>query len=74
MRLLSQTPIEEIDETRCKADCLDFLVALCMQIKKRFPLEEGVVARFGILDPAAAQELTKCHSSIANVTLHFPHL
>lgn len=39
-------------------DSLHFLVALCIQIKKRFPLEE-VVASYVILDRAAAQYLTK---------------
>jgi len=27
-------PIEEINETTFKTDCLNFFVALCMQIKK----------------------------------------
>jgi len=49
------------------------LIALCEQIKKRFPLEEGVAANLRIFDPAAAQDLTKS-SSIVNVALHFSHL
>lgn len=74
MRQLSLMPIGE-NEMRFRTDCLNFLVALCMQIKKRFPLEEqGIVASLGILDPAAAKDLTKSPSSIMNVALHFPHL
>jgi len=51
-------PFEEIDTTRFETDCLHLLVALCMQIKKWFPLEGGVVASLRILDPAATQDLT----------------
>jgi len=51
-------PIEEIDKNRFETECLHFLVALCMQIEKRFPLEEGVVASLRISDPAATQHLT----------------
>ena len=43
------------------------LVALCMQIEEIFPLEEAVVARLDILDSAADQDLTKYHSTIANM-------
>ena len=44
------------------------------KFKKRFPLEEWVVASLAILDPAAAQDLTKYHSSVANVAYIFPIL
>lgn len=75
MRLLSVAPIGESGETRFRTDCLNFLVALCMQIRKRFPLEEeGIVASLGILDPAVAIDLTKSPSSIVNVALKFPYL
>jgi len=63
---------ETIDETIFKIECLKFLVALCIQIKKRFPLEEGCVASLGILDSVAAQDLTKDPSSLANMALYLP--
>jgi len=44
-----------------------------MQIK-RFPLEEGVVARLGILNSVAVYDLTKDQISIANIALHSPIL
>jgi len=43
------------------------------QIRKRFPVEK-IVRSLRIIDFTAAQDLTKYHSSIANVALHFPHL
>lgn len=74
MRELSLLPIGEND-VRFKMDCLNFLVALCLQIKKRFPLEEdGIVANLQILDPAASRDITKSPSSIVNVAQNFPHL
>ena len=73
IRSLSQTPVEEIDETSFKTDCANFWVVLCMQIKKQFPLE-GVVARLRILDSVEGQDLTKNPSSIANMALCFPNL
>ena len=74
VRSLSWPPAEEIDETRFKTVSLNFLVALCMQIKKRFPLEKGGFASLEILDSVAAQDLSKHPSSIVNVALHFFHL
>jgi len=43
-----------------------------MQIKKRFPLEEGFVASLWILDSFAAQDLPTYPNSTANVALRFP--
>ena len=71
---MSQTPAEENDETSFKTDCLNFLVALSMQIKKRFPLESCCQLSTVILDSIATQDLTKDQSSIANVTIHSSQL
>ena len=42
IRLLSQMPAEEIDETMTKTECLYFLVTLCIQIKKTTYIGERV--------------------------------
>jgi len=69
MKLLS---LSQFYAPRFKTDCSMFLVANCMQIKKRFPLVEGFVASLRILDPASAKAFTKSPISIANVALNFP--
>jgi len=43
-RLLSQTPAEELDETKFTTECSNSLGALFMQIKKQFALEEVLEA------------------------------
>jgi len=43
-------------------------------MEKRFPLQERYIARLGISDSVADQDLTEYPNSIANVILHFPHL
>ena len=69
-RPLTQAPAEQIHET-VKTECLNSLVALCMQIEKRFPLEGEFVTNLGISDSVAAEDLSK--NSITNAALHFTH-
>ena len=72
MALLSSTPIGDC-ETRFKRDCLNFLVELCMQIRKIFPLnDEGTIAKLNILDPIVVHDLAKSPSSISQLSMNFP--
>ena len=59
-------PIYETGETKVRSDCLNFIVSLCIQIKK----EAFGLYFCGILDPAAVQDWTKFPSLITNVLLH----
>jgi len=49
-KLFSQTPVEEIDETRFKTACLKLWVVVCIQMLKRYPLVEGAVATCQLRD------------------------
>jgi hypothetical protein len=59
--MLSLLPIGEND-IRFEMDCLKFLLELCLQIKKRFLLEEdGIAVNLRILDPAASRDISPNH-------------
>jgi len=71
---LFQKLIKETNETKFKTDCLHFLVAICIQMKKMNSIVGRSCYQLCISDLIAAEDLTKYHSSITNVVLHFPHL
>lgn len=58
-------------EVKFRKDALTFLVELCIQIRRRFPLEQtSVLAQMQLLDPKQALELNK--PSIINLAIKFP--
>lgn len=74
MTLLKSKPLGDC-ENRFKNDCLKFLIELCMQIRKRFPLnDDGIIASLNILDPAVARDRTRSPSSIFHLAMQFPRL
>ena len=58
---------------RFKSDCLNVLVRLASEIKKRFNFEdESIVAQLRILDPKVASDPSQSPSSIMPLAAHFP--
>ena len=56
-----------------KRDCLNVLVRLASEIKKRFNFEdESIVAQLRILDPKIASDPCQSPSSIMPLAAHFP--
>lgn len=72
--LLLKEPLGECKK-RFMVDCQKVLVELCVQIKKRFPLEEdGVLAQLTIIDPKVALSPLRNVKSIVQLAVHFPTL
>ena len=71
--LLIKEPLQDSDAgKRFLIDCRNFLVQLCLQIKKRFPFEEDcVIALMKNIDPkvAISPHRSTCITSLA---VHFP--
>lgn len=56
-------------------DCQKFLVELCKQIKKRFPLaEDCVLAKLQVIEPKEALNPNRRVKSIVKLAIHFPTL
>lgn len=56
-------------------DCQKFLVELCKQIKKRFPLaEDCVLAKLQVIEPKQALNPNRRVKSIVKLAIHFPTL
>lgn len=74
MSYLVQNPIDG-DFSRFKTDCINFLIELCSQIRRRLPLDEnGVFTLLKILDPKVAQDANKSPQSIIPLALNFPSI
>ena len=72
--LMLKEPLGE-RKTMFLADCQKFLVELCVQIRKRFPMEkDGVLAQLSVIDPKVALSLQQKVKSIAQLAVHFPTL
>ena len=72
---LIREPFDKVTEERFKTDCLKFLVELCNQIRKRFPLnEDSLIAKFNVLDPKIAENPNISPPSIIPLATHFPAL
>lgn len=76
MAHLAKEPLHDPAYTnRFKTDCVNFLVELCVQIRKRFPLnDDSVIASFKVLDPEVAKNITVSPASICHLALSFPTL
>ena len=74
MSYLKQNPID-CDTNKFKTDCIHFLIELCYQMKRRFPLDESsVFALLKILDPKVAQDANQSPESIIPLAVNFPSL
>ena len=62
-------------EERLRSDCVAFLVALCEQIKKRFPLKgNGVLALLSVINPKEALSSKRTITSLSGLAMQFPSL
>ena len=60
-------------EIRFRSDCLNVLLEVSTQIKKRFTLEpDSVLAKLKILDPKISTDVDKSPDSIVPLAIHFP--
>jgi hypothetical protein len=75
MTQLINEPLPSDILKRFKNDCLKFLVELCVQIRKRFPLnEDSVIAKLNVLDPTIASNVSLSPSSLTGISSYFPNL
>ena len=72
--LVSSSFREEAKEkiTECFHRCKQFLIALCVQLKMRLPLNNPVIQDLKFLDPQAA--ISGTIASISNVASRFPNI
>lgn len=73
--LLIKEPLHDKDaEKKFLLDCRNFLVELCLQIRKRFPFEEDcVIVLLENLDPTVSLSPHRS-TSIISLAVHFPML
>lgn len=73
--LLGEPITDKEAKKRFLLDCQKFLVELCKQIKKIFPLEEDcVLAKLQVIEPKEALNPKRSVKSIAELAVHFPTL
>lgn len=73
--LMKEPIVDQEAKKRFLLDCQKFLVELCKQIKKRFPLQEDcVLAKLQIIEPKEAMNPDRRVKSIAELAMHFPTL
>lgn len=72
--LLETEPLQG-KEKMFRFDCKNFLVELCLQMKKRFPFEESsIIAMLKAMNPAEALSTDRNLKSIGKLAVHFPTL
>lgn len=73
--LMTEPIVDKEAKKRFLVDCQKFLVELCKQIKKRFPLQEDcILAKLQIIEPKEAMNPGRRVKSIAELAIHFPTL
>ena len=75
MAQLIHHPLPSNTLKRFKQDCLKFLVELCVQIRKKFPLnEDSVISKLNVLDPNIASNVSLSPPSLTHLSSIFPNL
>ncbi|XP_076054955.1 uncharacterized protein LOC143033422 [Oratosquilla oratoria] len=71
---MESEPLQEKEEL-FRYDCKQFLIELCMQMKKRFPFEENsLIAMLKVVEPAEALSTKRDLKSLGKLAVHFPTL
>ena len=62
MTELLKNPLPTDILKRFRSDCVKFLIELCIQIKKRLPLnEDSLIAKLSVLDPVITSNIMFRH-------------